>query len=155
MTRMTNMDIEELIFFNTSTMAASPDEPFRERKVEFVQDFGAGKVTECYLEDMHFMHMDLSLKKETKVSFDSQAPVLELQFNLEGHYEPEGMSAFGNALPTAPGTHNILFYPPLKGSHTYYHGAGEKSAILEIHIPYDQFSSLLLRNFPQAEYFLI
>ena len=71
------MDIEELIFFNSPSVENAPDEPVRERKVQFVEDFGISRVTECYLEDLHFMHMDLSLNKETRVSFDSHAPVLE------------------------------------------------------------------------------
>ena len=99
------------------------------------------------------MEMDLFLKQETEVSFVSELPALELQFNLEGSYFHPDNKVNTQPLPTQQGTHNILFFPPIQDRFVQCMGA-QKNRVLEIHLTQEYFTSLLDRNFPQAVDFL-
>ncbi|MFZ6009342.1 MAG: helix-turn-helix transcriptional regulator [Bacteroidota bacterium] len=163
MIRLTNVNIEEFQFVSgaheeaTSVLTASgthPDAGVGERAITFDHRFGLGRVRDCILRDIHFMELDLSLRQKTEITFATESPVLELQFNIEGSYLHPGKKIKTGVLPCNPLTHNIIFFPPQPG--TFIHRMDvQKSKTLEVHLTQDYFMTLLGRNYPQAENFLM
>ncbi|ELR71168.1 Transcriptional regulator, AraC family [Fulvivirga imtechensis AK7] len=151
--RVTNINIEEFQFESRIHREAVPVDPVFEKTAEFNHRFGRGKMRDCLFQDMHFMEMDLFLEQETEVTFVSELPALELQFNLEGSYFHPDNKVNTEPLPTQQGTHNILFFPPIQDRFVQCMGA-RKNKVLEIHLTQKYFTSLLERNFPQAADFL-
>lgn len=153
--RITEQNLQDLLYESgISSIEENNQDADIYHTVQFHHAYGQGTVKNCMVGEFQFHSFETLMNQGTSILIQSETPVLEMQFNIEGYTESK--TPYNRHLPLSfkPKQHNFLFFPEFEGVFNFENKLGKSNTMFEVHFTTDYLSSLLTDDTPLLHRFL-